>query len=104
MNVTAASEAVPIFGSRPSGSVRQPGTGFRSKRLWCRDFPSTERKPPLEVHSEGDQGYTIEEPPLCHWGDHAKGKVKGVHGSDQQEASVNPQEAAGKGTVVLPSP
>eukprot|EP00976_Prorocentrum_cordatum_P054776 1105172-Prorocentrum_minimum.AAC.1 len=32
------------------------------------------------------------------------GKVKGEHGSDQQEASLNPHEAGGEGTVVLPSP
>ena len=31
-------------------------------------------------------------------------QVNGVHGSDQLEASLNPQEAAGEGTVVLPSP
>ena len=33
-----------------------------------------------------------------------KDEVKGLHGSDQREASLNPQEAAGEGTVVLPSP
>ena len=31
-------------------------------------------------------------------------QVNGVHGSDQLEASLNPQEAAGEGTAVLPSP
>eukprot|EP00959_Pyramimonas_sp_CCMP1952_P205623 4300032-Pyramimonas_sp.AAC.1 len=31
-------------------------------------------------------------------------EVNGVHGSDQLEAIFNPQEAAGEGTVVLPSP
>ena len=72
MNFTAASEATPSFGWNPSGSVRQPGPGFRSEHLWRRDSPSTERKPPLQVHSEGDQGYTIKEPPVCRWGDHAK--------------------------------
>ena len=33
-----------------------------------------------------------------------KDEVKGLHGSDQREASLNPQEEAGEGTVVLPSP
>eukprot|EP00959_Pyramimonas_sp_CCMP1952_P155883 3260485-Pyramimonas_sp.AAC.1 len=36
MNFTAASEATPSFGSHPSGSVHQPGLGFRRKHLWCR--------------------------------------------------------------------
>ena len=34
MNFTAASEATPSFGWNPSGSVRQPGPGFRSEHLW----------------------------------------------------------------------
>eukprot|EP00976_Prorocentrum_cordatum_P096051 1190409-Prorocentrum_minimum.AAC.1 len=55
MNFAAASEATPSFGWNPSGSVRQPGPGFRSEHIRRHDSPSTERKPPLQVHSEGDQ-------------------------------------------------
>eukprot|EP00976_Prorocentrum_cordatum_P017991 363380-Prorocentrum_minimum.AAC.1 len=59
----ATSEATSSFGPNPSGSVRQPGPSFRSEHLWRCDSPSTERKPPLQAHFEGDQGYTIKEPP-----------------------------------------
>ena len=53
---------------------------------------------PLQVHSEGDQGYTIKEPPLCRWGDHAsewgawvrstRGQFKSTRGSRRGHRSA----------------